>query len=158
MEIENWRYSGDTDSTLSLLMLRGPATWEMLCFMCEDAYGALKVLGETRIPAGRYPVKLRTASPMSRRYEARYPETHRGMLWLQDVPGFIYVYMHIGNDEDDTQGCLLFGELRDEETRKVSFSRIAYERLYPRLAAAVETEGLWITVKDLDRPVLPGPV
>ena len=156
MNLELWRYSSDQNSTLGFLMLREEITRRKLCYTVEDAYHVPKVPEKTRIPAGRYRILLRVDSPMARRYAAQFPE-HRGMLWLQDVPGFRFIYLHIGNDEDDTEGCILVGTHVNEDARAVQQSRNAYREIYSRLVGAADdgSEDLWITILDLDRPVLP---
>ena len=158
MELECWRYSGGVEATLGLLMLRGVETWELLCFVCEDEHRREKVRGETRIPAGRYQIELRDMGGMHSRYAARFGPWHYGMLWLRHVPGFSFAYIHIGNDDDDTEGCLLVGEGRDETARSVRQSTNAYKRIYPRIVTAIGAEGAWITIRDLDRAVLPVPL
>ncbi len=155
MEIETWRYSSDRDSTLGFLMMQNETTREQLCYTIEDAWQPYKKPGRTRIPPGRYKIEFRSDSPMARRYASQFSD-HMGMLWLQDVPGFEYVYLHIGNDEDDTEGCLLLGLHVNEVARTAQQSRAAYREVYPRLALWVDDpEGLWITIVDLDRPVFP---
>lgn len=155
MEIEVWRYNSDLDSTLGFLMMQNETTREKLCYTIEDAWQPYKKPGRTRIPAGRYQIKFRTHSPMANRYLRQF-SGHKGMLWLQDVPGFEYVYLHIGNDEDDTEGCLLLGLHVNEVARAAQQSRAAYRKVYPRLASWVESpEGLWLTVVDLDREGFP---
>ncbi len=158
MELEIWRYSGNDLATLGMLMERQREAWGMFCFTCEDAFQEMKVPGKTRIPAGRYEIKLRNEGGMSGRYGRLFPQMHRGMLWLQDVPDFTYVYIHVGNTNDDTEGCILVGEDRSETWRKVCNSKLAYLRIYPQIAQAVELGGgAWITIRDLDRPQLPTP-
>ena len=124
----------------------------------EDEHRVAKVRGETRIPAGRYQIELRTTGGMHSRYLTRFGSSwHRGMLWLRNVPGFSFIYIHIGNTDDDTEGCIVVGEGRDEVSRSVRQSTNAYRQLYPRIASAIAREGVWITVRDLDRAELPVP-
>lgn len=160
MELEIWRYKSDKDSTLGQLMLLEVIGWRLLGFICEDAKRKKKIRGKTRIPAGRYEIKLRNAGGMVRRYNFKFAaQNHRGMLHLQNVPGFRWVYIHVGNDEDDTDGCPLIGMGRDEDALTVSNSVRCYRKIYGRIADAIENhvEGVWITVRDLDRPELPRP-
>jgi hypothetical protein len=79
---------------------------------------------------------------MHPRYLTRFPGLHRGMLWLQAVPGFEYVYLHVGNTDDDSEGCPLLvttpivdpsGEFRGE------LSVDAYKAVYQMVAAALDT-------------------
>ena len=161
MELDHWRYNGGEDATLGLLFERVSGyfgeTRRKLCYLCEDEFRAEKIRGETRIPAGRYRILLRTAGGMHDRYLHSFGSSfHKGMLWLQDVPGFEWIYYHIGNDDDDTYGCPLVGLEGDENTRSVSSSRMAYKEIYPRIAGAIESgEEVWVTIVDLDRPLLP---
>lgn len=140
------RFRSGSDSTLGVLLIDGV----FACFTCEDEFRVVKVAGETRIPAGRYEIKLRTDSPMAKRYAEKYPG-HKGMLWLQDVPGFTYAYMHIGNTDDDTEGCVLVGQsAHSTETGGfVGHSGPAYRQYYPVIVGALERgDRVWITVED----------
>lgn len=122
-----------------------PGAVHPFCYTLEDEMHAVKVKGETRIPAGKYRIKLRTEGGMHPKYKARF-HFHKGMLWLQDVPGFEFVYIHIGNTDDDTEGCILVG--MSVANGYLSASALAYEKLYPIIASAVETEGAEIIVED----------
>ncbi|MEZ4421986.1 MAG: DUF5675 family protein [Gemmatimonadota bacterium] len=68
---------------------------------------------------------------------------------LQDVPGFEWVLIHIGNDDDDTAGCILLGDLASWDMT-LQRSEAANVRLYPRLAEAAERRELAIIIRDLD--------
>ena len=79
---------------------------ERLCFTLEDQRRlGEKVAGETSIPLGTYEIKLRTEGGMHEKYLRQFMELpHQGMLHLQNVPDFEWVYLHIGNTDDDTLG------------------------------------------------------
>ncbi len=152
MELEILRYNGGPDASLGLLF-DNTETRELLCFTCEDEKQNVKVKGETRISPGRYRVELRTEGPMHARYAEKFPRVHKGMLWFRHVPNFEFVYFHIGNTDDDTEGCVLLGEDRDEDARTVKYSTNAYLRIYPKIAAAVLAgEPVFVTVRDFDTP------
>lgn len=120
------------------------------CNTLEDAPHAIKVHGETCIPAGQYQIKLRTEGSKSPAYAKKYPDMHKGMLWLQDVPNFEYVYIHIGNFPKDTEGCILVGLGSSKDA--VTGSAAAYEALYPRVAGALERgEDVLIDIIDAER-------
>ncbi len=78
-------------------------------FTIEDTHRDEKVYGKTCVPAGTYNVKLRNEGGMTKRYARRY-KTHQGMIWLQDVPGFEWVYVHVGNDAKASDGCILVND------------------------------------------------
>jgi len=142
------RFGMGRDSTLGELLVDGLHE----CFTLEDERRRVKVQGETCIPAGRYEIKLRAEGGLHQKYLARFPSTHRGMLWLQDVPGFNWIYLHIGNDEAETDGCPLLGRvpviLPDGEFR-VASSTQAYLALYGRVTDALERgERVFIEVNE----------
>ena len=152
MELEILRDRGKPDASLGVLF-EVTDTRELLCFTLEDEARAEKVRGETRIPAGRYRILFRNEGGMTRHYAVRFPRTHRGMLWLQDVPGFKWVYFHIGNTDDDTNGCVLVGETRDEQRMEVYDSGLAYVKIYEPIADAIQRgEQVWVTIEDYDKP------
>lgn len=149
MDIYLQRFSGEKEDTLGLLF---DNNCQFMCFVLEDQYQNEKVYGETRIPAGRYKVLLRTEGGFHKRYSEKFGEDHKGMLHLQDVPGFNYVLIHIGNDDDDTAGCLLVG---DQVKSNIPYdkgfigdSTQAYKRIYPKLAEAAAGYDLWINISD----------
>ena len=59
MKLEVIRFSSQNDSTLGLLFDVTDGR-KFLCFTLEDEARDTKVMGETRIPAGIYDLKLRT--------------------------------------------------------------------------------------------------
>ena len=107
-----------------------------LCFTLEDEYRDSKVPGKTRIPNGRYEVKLRKTGGHDERYAVKFPELHGGMLHLVDVPGFKHILVHIGNTHHDTAGCILVGSAieRDGQDFRLVRSTQAYRNIYPVIA------------------------
>lgn len=147
MLLELKRYASSADSTGGLLFIDG----KFCCFVCEDEYRDVKIAGETRIPAGTFTIKLRNAGGMTKKYAARY-SFHKGMLHLQDVPGFEYVYIHVGNTDDDSLGCLLVGMSahRAAGENTVGGSSNAYKMIYPRIAKALlDGESVSIIIADI---------
>ena len=149
MEILVDRFVSDADATISRILVDG----QFLCFGLEDEYREEKLAGETRIPAGRYPLRLRTEGGFHERYRKRYGAMHRGMLHIQKVPGFTFILIHCGNTDEDTRGCLLVGT--DAITRpgemSITSSRAAYERFYPFVVDAAARGALTIRFEDSDR-------
>ena len=130
------------EATLGVLSVDGTP----LCWSLEDqAQPGGKVPGETRIPSGVYAVRLYTAGRLYSTYARRWP-WHRGMLELQDVPGFTCVLIHPGNDDDDTRGCLLPGLRAQIQPPRLVESRGAYERIYRATVVAAAHDDLEVAV------------
>lgn len=106
MKITVERVESDTDATISKVYLDDV----YICDGIEDEYREKKVAGETRIPAGRYKIAVRTWGGFHTRYSEKFPKFHKGMLEVCDVPGFSSILIHTGNTDDDTNGCLLLGK------------------------------------------------
>ena len=124
-----------------------------LCYSLEDEFREVKVRKETRIPADTYKLKLRENSPLSNRYQFRYPDIHQGMIWLQDVPGFKYIYIHCGNDDDVTDGCILVGSYL--RLNRVLNSRSTYRAIYPGIVENIKAGPTYIEILDYDTPPKP---
>ena len=119
-----------------------------LFYSLEDEKRENKVMHETRIPAGTYEIKLRTFGGHHEKYKLKFP-FHKGMLWLQDVPKFKDILIHIGNTDDDSSGCILIGMKADLLKGTISQSTVAYSMFYPPIAKELE-EGrkVFIEIKD----------
>ena len=143
MELTVNRLKDDGTTTIGTIAING----KFACFSVEDANHDVKVAGETCIPAGTYEIKLRNEGGMTKRYSAKYP-FHEGMLWLQDVPGFEWVYIHTGNKASHSEGCLLVNDSCDSSTSAMSGgkSMVAYTRLYNKVIAAMNA-GEQITIR-----------
>lgn len=145
------RTNSGVDSTLGVLGI--PAEKEFLCYTCEDEYREVKVANETRIPQGRYEILLRKEGSVHPRYKKAFKKMHKGMLWLQDVPNFTWIYIHMGNNDDDSSGCILVGETpvpdTDDGGGRLINSRDAYVRVYKRIMEAMDNgDRVFITIRD----------
>lgn len=137
------RIKSDADSTLGLLFADG----KPFGFVVEDEKREVKVKGETRIPAGTYVIKQRKVdSPMTLKYRKKFDffDYH---FELQEVPGFKHVYIHIGNTDDDSEGCLLVNYKADMQGLTGERSTQCFEDLYKMMKQADSIE---ITIRDLD--------
>ena len=154
MKLHVLRFSSREDSTLGLLFEEDGDKRVFLSYTLEDEHRDEKVKHETRIPNGTYEITLRTVGGFHARYTERFPDIHQGMLWVRDVPGFEYILIHCGNDDDDTSGCLLLGNSQKENITQDGFigaSSSAYKRVYPRIAQAIKDgECVEITYTDFD--------
>ena len=148
MELKVIRYSSSKESTLGLLFINN----QFMAYTLEDEKRSVKVYGETCIPAGRYRVQFHTAGKFHARYSVKFPGIHKGMLHVTGVPGFKWILIHIGNDDDDTAGCLLVGDsVNNNNTHDgfISNSTRAYLRIYPPIAEALRNkEEVWIEYFD----------
>lgn len=157
------RLGQDTRSTVSTLTLNtelrgvdiGPGT--VLCWILEDRYRAVKVRGQTRVPAclARMVRVRRSGILTSMR---RWFPGMGFIVGLEDIPGFRLVRCHTGNDDGDTEGCPIVGQsalnswcLSPREST-IAASRSCYKALHNRVFVPmfeqVETPG-WLI---LDEP------
>ena len=149
------RFSSEADSTHGLLFEHTEVGIKFLCYTLEDERRALKVRGETRVPAGTYKIELRKEGGFHERYTKKYPGIHRGMLHVTDVPNFEYILIHTGNTDEHTAGCLLVGDSQENNQLLpdgfIGKSVNAYKRIYPRIASAIANgEEVTITYQDYD--------
>lgn len=126
-----------------------PEVPDFLCFTVEDTYRQEKVKHQTRIPAGVYEIKLRKEGSFHDKYRKKFP-FHKGMLWLQNVPNFEFILIHLGNTSDDSSGCILVDDiLNSANPNGASGSLSAYERIYSPIANALDAgERVEICIQD----------
>jgi hypothetical protein len=65
------------------------------------------------------------------------------MLEIRDVPNFTHILLHCGNTDDDTDGCLLVGNVVSQNITKDGFlgqSTDCYKRIYPILADILDSQ------------------
>lgn len=121
------RLMTDDRPTVGLVRMRAEGGTVFQCFSLEDRYRQDKVMGDTRIPAGTYPLKWRRVGRFAERWKKRgYP----GALQLHDVPGFTTILLHAGNTAAQTAGCVLLGMGADLDARTIQKSRMAVTRVY----------------------------
>ncbi len=146
MLIKMKRFYSDHKATQGVMVVNGSMVYTL-----EDEKREVKVRGETRIPAGTYQIKLRNEGGMTKRYADKFGDMHKGMLWLQNVDNFEWVYIHIGNREDQTDGCILVGLEAANNSLGITIQRStdAYKLIYPAIASAVLSDnGAFIEIKD----------
>jgi len=132
------RTSAAVESTTGALYIDG----EFTDYALEDTKCIKKVAGETRIPDGRCQIALRTEGGLTQKYAELYGAMHNGLLWLQGVPGFDWIYVHTGNKRGHTEGCLLVGDTLNNNqigAGVIGKSRDAYQRIYPKIVNAIES-------------------
>lgn len=135
MQLNMYLHDEGPDFTVCDLFIDG----KLECVTMQDGHRDVKIHGVTRIPAGTYEVKLRKEGGFHERYKKKFGAFHRGMLWIQNVPGFKWILFHIGNTPKDTDGCVLVGVTqRPGQPDFIQGSEIAYKHFYPRVADALE--------------------
>ena len=148
MEIRVRRIALKDTYTIGKMYIDG----EYFCDCCEDRVRDLskeaKVPNKTAIPYGTYEITMDVKStkfsdfnkyPWAKEYDGYIPR-------LTNVPLFLGVLIHPGNDEQDTAGCLLCGE--NKVVGKVinstkTFQRLMNEHLIP---AKNRGEKIYITI------------
>ena len=156
MKLEVLRFSSEQDSTNGVLFdVTGKR--KFLCYTLEDEYRTKKVMQETRIPAGTYEIKYRKEGGHHKKYTQRYPDIHRGMLHVTNVPNFKWILIHVGNTDEHTAGCLLLGDTQENNQIKtngfIGKSSQAYVRVYDYIAKVLDMkEKVTITYYDFDLP------
>ena len=146
MKLDVLRYKDDGNTTLGLLFIDG--VFE--CYTIEDEEREEKIKGETRIPEGTYKLDFRRElSGLTHSYRRKYDwfDYH---LHVKDVPNFKYVYIHVGNTEKNTDGCLLLGSTVDKDSMFQGRSTAAFKELYLKVGDAINKgEPINITYKTL---------
>ena len=128
------RIHNTEESTIGLLHVDG----EFMGFTLENPHHDVKIPGDTCIPEGVYELKLRNEGGMTKRYADKY-SFHEGMLWLQNVENFEWVYIHVGNFVHQTEGCILIGSgcTTSDDVQTVTRSVYQYTKLYKQLLKAI---------------------
>lgn len=142
------RLNDNRKSTIGCLFKRSEqGTDERLVLQAwtlEDEYREVKVKEETRIPAGFYELALhKSDTPLTLKYRAKYP-WFKWHVEVTKVPNFVGVYIHIGNTDLDSAGCILLGDGVDNNTvteGSLTASTIAFKRFYEEIYDTLEQGG-----------------
>ncbi len=94
-----------------------------------------KQLGKCAIPYGTYEVKML----WSNKFKKILPH-------LINVPGFENILMHVGNNSNDTEGCILVGSSQMDSQDWISYSLTGMRILNDYICDGVNEE-IWITIK-----------
>lgn len=148
------RYSDNGNSTQGLLHVIDNNDLKFLNYTLEDEHRSVKVMHETCIPSGLYEVLQRKEiTPMTERYRSKFDwfDFH---LEIQNVEGFSGIYIHIGNKDEDTSGCVLVADNANNNTIKKGFnssSTPAFERLYDLVRSELNNGGkVFIQIRDIE--------
>ena len=99
LQLQLDRLAANRDRTLGVLYIGD----RFCCFTLEDVGREKKVAGETRIPKGRYEVKIRTAGKWPERNAEKWPWHGRRSLEICGVPGFSCILFHSGVNQESTR-------------------------------------------------------
>lgn len=116
------------------------------CWTLEDTKRLEKINGITRIPAGSYKTRVRTWGRIHEKYTNRF-NFHEGTIELMNVPNFTDILIHIGNNPEDTEGCILVGKWLTIQM-DLAYSTMAYTSLYKKIIAAAKIGMLAVIIKD----------
>lgn len=89
-------------------------TLNFFCHTIEDEGREIKIAGETRIPAGFYPLKIwndgQNPNQWVLNHREKYGDWFKFPIEITNVPGFSGVLIHVGYGEKDTDGCVLLDD------------------------------------------------
>ncbi|EDK9115190.1 hypothetical protein GHK77_08930 [Campylobacter jejuni] len=102
------------------------------CFSLEEDKEGLESGKDLRIPEGNYNLKRHSPSRFEntlRSITKKYDDTMIN-VYNNDVPSSRAILIHWGNDDKDTQGCILLGLTKDNNNESVGQSRQACKEFY----------------------------
>ncbi len=104
--------------------------------MTPEEIQKIKIHGQTAIPSGRYEIRV----TLSARFRRQLPI-------LLNVPGYAGVRIHPGNNDANTEGCLLPG--KNDRVGQVSNSRATMAILQQRIEETIAQGGkVFIDIED----------
>lgn len=133
------RYADDGETTIGLLYIDN----KFHCYTLEDTFREVKIAGETRIPAGSYPIELkREDTPLTKKYKEKYPDWFTYHLELKGVTDFSSIYIHSGGDHTHTEGCILVSDSLStgDANTFLTNSRNTFKSLYEFLSNQIRDE------------------
>ena len=146
MESKIIRVAQGKESTLSQLYINGI----FQCYLLEDKIRKVKIPSETAIPKGFYNLKLNTIGAKNVEYKKAFGKLHEGMIEIEGLPNFHFVYIHTGNTIKETAGCPLcgFGFQFIDGDFQVTQSVSAYKMIYPKLLSLAKSTSNQIIVEN----------
>jgi len=144
------------DTTVGSLVLSTPGKIKLIAWTLEDEHRIAKVAKETRIPAGRYKLGIMdTITPLTDKYrnDKRLQPWFDKHIEIKNVPNYKGVYIHLGNNDDHTEGCLLLGDtIANPDAIKdnpLTLSVQAYKRFYVQWYPIIKKgDTVWLTILD----------
>jgi hypothetical protein len=153
------RFSDNKVSTTDLMFEKASDGQHLKfeCFALEDEYREVKVKAETRIPEGFYEIVIRQeVTEKTKEYQNRY-DWFKKHLEIKNVPGFTGIYIHIGNTDKDTEGCILLGDTctnNQVDNGFIGNSTVAFKRFYLKVFPHLESGGkAFIEIRNENRMI-----
>ncbi len=155
MDFELLRFSSGVDSTVGAFYSVDGSERKFLAFSLEDEHREVKVKSETRIPAGKYRLRQREEpTPLTQKYRSRY-DWFDWHIEVMDVPNFTSIYIHIGNTDDSSAGCILIGDsainnqIKGQESGFIGHSTQAFRRIYGIINRAISDGPVSLNIKNI---------
>lgn len=141
------RFSDNRESTLGLLFKKitkgADVALSFQAYTLEDEHRDQKVSKETRIPAGTYELAFNKAdTALTLKYRKKFPTFFKYHVEVKNVPGFQGIYIHIGNIDDNTDGCILLGDSAENNSigaGNINNSTAAFTRFYKDISTLLES-------------------
>ena len=138
MELHLSRYKNGAKACLGNLSTDGKPE----CVTLEDPVrdlgpdGKGKIYGQTAIPAGRYRLALFWS-----------PKFKKKMVAVTGVPFFTGILIHSGNTDEDTLGCVLVGQVVDNDDH-IHGGSTEMPLLFEKIRKVIEDDKkeAWLTV------------
>jgi len=149
MRITLFRFLDNGNESIGLVFING----RFECFSLEDSNNPKE--GKPRIPEGSYILSYKkTVTPLTILYKTKY-KWFKKHLELKAVKNYSDIYIHIGNDDEDTRGCILIGSSVSTSGSGdviIEKSEAAYKSFYDRVSKRVEDKNdVIITIIDMDK-------
>lgn len=153
LELVLKRIAAKADYTIGRLYVKG----KPFCDTLEDTDRGLdqttpldellqkKVFGKTAIPTGTYEVTMKVKSPKFSTIDYYRDFCDGYMPRLLNVPGFEGVLIHRGNNDDNTEGCLLVGD--NTSKGGLSNSKREWEKLMKKYLIPAKEKGTPISIR-----------
>ncbi len=144
------------DTTVGTMVHQTPDKIKLIAWTLEDEHRVTKIAKETRIPAGTYKLGIMNIiTPLTEKYRAdkRCQPWFDKHIEVTNVPNYKGVYIHIGNNDDHTEGCLLLGDQLSHpdaiKDNPLGLSVQAFKRFYIQWYPILkEGHTVWLTILD----------
>lgn len=150
------RYSDNGKSTQGILLEKTLKNPKFFSHVLEDEHRDVKVSAETRIPSGFYELKIRKEDTvLTIKHRASYGDWFKFHIEVTGIKNFSGVYVHAGNSEKHSEGCLLLNDTANNNmieigdmSRSTQAVKRFYEKVYPHLDGGGKA---FIEVRDEDK-------